>query len=630
MTCMRETSSRSLFTLLICSPYIVYILSFASLSKKFTKIVARNPSTSEAKSKSYGASDDPYTNLSDESMWKIPVGDLEEFITNQSHSIDIQFEMLEALPKPVMDVALLEKNKGKSRFKGLYPADSHRVKLKPDHAAGKMSSDYINASYIPGYKKETTYIAAQGPTETTVDDFWLMIWQQKIRVIVMVTGAIEHKKKKCVQYWPDNPGDVMTFRDIKVSQTSPEVWADFTFRTFQVTKDGQTRSIKHFNYLTWPDHGVPIDICPYVTFFSKIRAFTTRHKDTLRLVHCSAGVGRTGTYIAMDTLIRQVTAEKSVNAFSFVKKMRARRPCMIQKVEQYHFLYKAMVEFLVTSHFVCPAAGLETKLANRKPGHDVIAKEFLHLQKKVELAKFDWSVGKTLENREKNRFSELLPASHSSLYSGDRGDMYINAILVDAYRERNHWIATQLPLSNTVTDLWKMVLDQNVNVIAQLEGAQVSFYPRNDGESGVAEPYTISRIDTEQSGQLTEISLRVEHENMEAASVKIIVATEWDTDIPSFETILQLQGALEKKQQQTGNNRLCIMCNNGATRCGTFITSYNAIEKLKAEQEADVYNPVVMAKHRRPQFIASFTQYEFIYQVLSAYAESFSDYANFR
>ncbi|XP_067942846.1 receptor-type tyrosine-protein phosphatase epsilon-like [Watersipora subatra] len=183
-----------------------------------------------------------------------------------------------------------------------------------------------------------------------------------------------------------------------------------------------------------------------------------------------------------------------------------------------------------------------------------------------------------------------------------------------AYSERNHWIATQLPLSNTVTDFWKTVLDQNVNVIAQLEGAQVSFNLRNDGESGVAQPYTISRIATEQSGQLIEISVRVEHENMETASVQIIVATEWETGIPSIETILQLQGALD----------------NGATRCGTFITSYNAIEKLKAEQEADVYNPVVMAKHRRPQFIASFTQYEFIYQVLSAYAESLSDYANFR
>ncbi|XP_067942829.1 receptor-type tyrosine-protein phosphatase epsilon-like [Watersipora subatra] len=506
-----------------------------------------------------------------------------------------------------MDAALLAENRGKSRYKGLYPADSYRVKLKPDHAASKRSTDYINASYIQGYKKEITYIAAQGPTETTVDDFWLMIWQQKIRVIVMVTGAIEYGRVKCVQYWPDDPGDVMTFRDIEVTQTSPEVWADFTVRTFQVTKDGQTRNIKHFNYLTWPDHGVPNDIGPYVTFFSKIQAFTFRQKDSLRLVHCSAGVGRTGTYISMDTLLRQVAAEKAVNAFSFVKEMRARRPCMIQTVDQYHFLYKAVVEFLITSQFVCPAADLESKLTSKKAGQDVIAEEFLHIEQRVELAKFDCSAGKEPENREKNRFSEILPASHSSLFLGDGGDSYINAVLVDAHREKNHWIATQLPLSNTVADFWKMVLDQNINVIAQLEGAQVPFYPRKDGESLVVKPYTISRISTEQSGQTTEVSLRVEPENMKAASVQIIVATEWETDIPSTETIIQLQGILEKKQQQTGNNRVCITCNNGATRCGTFIISYNAIEKLKAEQEADVYNPVVMAKHRRPQFIPYFS-----------------------
>ncbi|XP_067942835.1 receptor-type tyrosine-protein phosphatase epsilon-like [Watersipora subatra] len=394
--------------------------------------------------------------------------------------------------------------------------------------------------------------------------------------------------------------------------------------------DGLTRSIKHFNYLTWPNHGVPNDIGPYVTFVSKIQAFTFRQKDSLRLVHCSAGVGHTGTYISMDTLLRQVAAEKAVNAFSFVKEMRARRPCMIQTVDQYHFLYKAVVEFLITSQFVCPAADLESKLTSQKAGKDVIAEEFLHIEQRVELAKFDCSVGKEPENREKNRFSEILPASHSSLFLGDGGDSYINAVLVDAHREKNHWVATQLPLSNTVGDFWKMVLDQNINAIAQLEGAQVAFYARKDGESLVVKPYTISRISTEQSGQTTEVSLRVESENMKAASVQVIVATEWETDIPSTETIIQLQGVLEKKQQQTGNNRVCITCNNGATRCGTFIISYNAIEKLKAEQEADVYNPVVMAKHRRPQFIPYFKQYEFIYQVLSAYAESFSEYANFR
>ncbi|EEC08361.1 receptor tyrosine phosphatase type r2b, putative [Ixodes scapularis] len=220
---------------------------------------------------------------------------------------------------------------------GLRIDDHSRVKLKP--TPGIAFSDYINANYIDGYCRPKRYIATQGPRTNTVCDFWKMVWQENVCKIVMLTNLIEKGKAKCEQYWPD---EAATYGDIQVHLMASETFPDYDVRQLHLTLADTTREVKHFHLRSWPDHGVPLYPNVLLAFRKKVNQYRAFNEAPV-VVHCSAGVGRTGTYILLDTLQEQAMSEGVVDV---VGQLAAIRKSRMNLVETLGFHKKR--KFLVT------------------------------------------------------------------------------------------------------------------------------------------------------------------------------------------------------------------------------------------------------------------------------------------
>ncbi|XP_037539109.1 receptor-type tyrosine-protein phosphatase eta [Nematolebias whitei] len=232
--------------------------------------------------------------------------------------------------------ALALDNKPKNRYNNVLPYDSSRVKLSIIH--GSPNEDYINANYMPGYLSRKEFIAAQGPLPATVSDFWRMIWEKNVLTLVMLTRCNEQGRVKCEQYWDSG---TKHYEDITVTTTSEIALEDWTIRDFDVknVKTTEVRSVRQFHFTAWPDHGVPETTELLISFRHLVREHMnqySRHSPTV--VHCSAGVGRTGTFISIDRLIFQIERENVVDVYGIVHDLRMHRPLMVQTEDQYVFL----------------------------------------------------------------------------------------------------------------------------------------------------------------------------------------------------------------------------------------------------------------------------------------------------
>ncbi|CAG9537182.1 unnamed protein product [Cercopithifilaria johnstoni] len=240
-------------------------------------------------------------------------------------------------------------NRAKNRFTNILPYDHSRVKLIPtDDDDG---SDYVNASYIPGFNSRREFIAAQGPLPSTRDHFWRVVWEQHCPAIVALTKCVEKGRDKCHQYWPDNDQLSVLYADIEVTLMNEKVYEEFTVRELRLTNMSESaappRTVKHLHYMAWPDFGVPECAAGLVHF---VRLFRTRlppspnNKPTI--VHCSAGVGRSGTFIALDRLIQCVAKTLPLDVFGIVYEMRLDRCHMVQNEQQYIFIHHCLLYVL--------------------------------------------------------------------------------------------------------------------------------------------------------------------------------------------------------------------------------------------------------------------------------------------
>ncbi|XP_043959329.1 receptor-type tyrosine-protein phosphatase H-like isoform X8 [Gambusia affinis] len=242
--------------------------------------------------------------------------------------------------------ATLPENRRKNRFTNILPYDWSRVKLNASTPNNTL--DYINANYLPGYSSSREYIACQGPLPNTVGDFWRMVWEQKVKRIVMVTNCVEAGRTKCEQYWPEDRSP-SSHGELIVSKTSEERESNWVLREFKVKhmKDAEERTVKHFHFTAWPDHGVPQGTEVLIRFRGLVRKhIESEESKAPTVVHCSAGVGRTGTIIALDVLLQQLQQERAVGINSFVYKMRKHRSHMVQTESQYVFLHQCIMDSL--------------------------------------------------------------------------------------------------------------------------------------------------------------------------------------------------------------------------------------------------------------------------------------------
>ncbi|XP_013383779.1 tyrosine-protein phosphatase non-receptor type 11 [Lingula anatina] len=258
-------------------------------------------------------------------------------------------------------------NKAKNRYKNILPFDHTRVLLRDDDS-NQVGGDYINANiitmeddFIPGNNNKKVYIATQGCLPTTVADFWRMIWQENSRIIVMTTKEVERGKNKCVRYWPEEgrtkdlevPGG-----KIHVQHVKENVMTDYTWRELEVWHDGEDqpkehRKVYHYHFKVWPDHGVPADPGCVLSFLQDVNT----QQESIPgagpiVVHCSAGIGRTGTFIVIDMILNQIRQQGldcEIDIQKTIQMVRSQRSGMVQTEAQYKFVYMAVHHYIDTT-----------------------------------------------------------------------------------------------------------------------------------------------------------------------------------------------------------------------------------------------------------------------------------------
>jgi len=271
-----------------------------------------------------------------------------------------EFSLFPEGPTASWNVALSSINKKKNRYGNIMAYDHSRVVLEPvpgfDTA---LTTNYINASYINGYKCPPSYIATQAPTSDTCVDFWLMVWQENVNVVVMLTNLMELGKRKCEKYWPDDRGQYGPF---EVSMNREEFTCDYVMRTFLLRQVGEydVREVRQFHFSAWPDHGVPSRPTNLLTFIRRVKAFEPPDGSTI--VHCSAGSGRTGCYITIDQMLQMAREEEIVDVYNTVRHLRTKRVDMVQTEVVDHLTTTFFP--LITSYISC-SIFLSTKLSSK-------------------------------------------------------------------------------------------------------------------------------------------------------------------------------------------------------------------------------------------------------------------------
>ncbi|KAM3821205.1 receptor-type tyrosine-protein phosphatase H [Vipera latastei] len=260
-----------------------------------------------------------------------------EKLSDSAFGFAVEYQQLQDTgTAQLQSVAQQHENQAKNRYSNVLPYDHARVHLTLKQE--DPYSDYINASYMPGCKKEKEFIAAQGPLRATLRDFWRMIWEQRITTIVMLTNCVENGRVKCEHYWPLDYTPC-TYDNIIVSVMTETILPDWSVRDFCIKQE------RHYHYTSWPDHGVPQTTDTILRFRDLVRQDLDKMKDNGPvLVHCSAGVGRTGTFISLDSLLCEAQDRGEIGVFSFVEKLRRNRPLMIQNEDQYVFLHQCLLD----------------------------------------------------------------------------------------------------------------------------------------------------------------------------------------------------------------------------------------------------------------------------------------------
>lgn len=243
-------------------------------------------------------------------------------------------------------------NRQKNRYRDVSPYDHSRVVLQKKDS----ESDYINASLVEIKEADRRYILTQGPLESTCGDFWLMVWQQKSRAVVMLNRIIEKGTVKCAQYWPlgvsQGDEDDMVFEDegLMVTLLAEQDYGNFTQRWMEIEdiNTGDKREVLHFHYTTWPDFGVPTSPTAFLNFLNVVRDAGCLDSDIgPAVIHCSAGIGRSGTFCLVDSCLVLIEKHGNLNCINMRQmliSMRTYRMGLIQTPDQLRFSYECVIQ----------------------------------------------------------------------------------------------------------------------------------------------------------------------------------------------------------------------------------------------------------------------------------------------
>ncbi|KTG29665.1 hypothetical protein cypCar_00010808, partial [Cyprinus carpio] len=471
------------------------------------------------------------------------------------------------------ETAKKDENRNKNRYGNIIAYDHTRVRLQL--LEGDPHSDYINANYIDGYHRPRHYIATQGPMQETVRDFWRMIWQENSGSIVMVTNLVEVGRVKCVRYWPD---ETEVYGDIKVTLIETEPLAEYVIRTFTVQKKGhhEIREIRQFHFTSWPDHGVPCYATGLLGFIRQVKFLNPPDAGPI-VVHCSAGAGRTGCFIAVDIMLDMAESEGVVDIFNCIRELRSQRVNMVQTEEQYVFVHDAILEACLCGNTAIPVCEFRAIYYN---------------------------------------ISRLDPQTNSSQIKDE----------FQSHKQPAAFIVTQHPLPNTVADFWRLVFDYNCSTIVMLnemDAAQLCMQYWPEKGSCCYGPIQVEFISADIDEDIINRIFRICNMARPQDGYRLVQHFQYigwpayrDTPL-SKRSILQLVRRLAKWQEQYdgGDGRTVVHCLTGGGRSGTFCAICSICEMIQQQNIVDVFHTVKTLRNNKANMVETMEQYKFCYEV---------------
>uniref|UniRef100_H3AN01 protein-tyrosine-phosphatase n=1 Tax=Latimeria chalumnae TaxID=7897 RepID=H3AN01_LATCH len=529
-------------------------------------------------------------------------------------------------------IASLPDNKLKNRYSNSIPYDHSRVVLDPSDSS---EGDYINASYIDGYENPSSYIATQGPLSQTAADFWRMVWQENSSVIVMLTGLVEQEKVKCEQYWPEQ---METYQGITVRLCDVQQTPQVIVRTLELEARGsaEKRTVSHFHYLPWPDHGLPKAPIGLVRFILQVNQSTSVEAGPV-VVHCSAGIGRTGTFIALGYLLEMAKAEGKVNVFQCVRKMRKKRVNMVQTQGQYEFLYDALLEALLCEDTGISAQNIQLHIQGLE---EVDSAELSGYAREFQKLEHFCTVYHPQECREalkpankpKNRNLNILPAEDvrttlMSLTNSDGLPAYINAIFLS--NKNSKWGKRDLSKGpcpfqcNYFEEFHAPHHVSNMSLILKISLTILQSYPVFWPESGESQygPFHVKLNSETGAAGFTVRTLTLtntKNKSRPGLQIKLLQLDSWPMQEPVPESprvILSMLEEVESRQQAEEDSHTLVTCWDGASRCGLFCAASVVCEQIREEGLVDVFQAVKTIRRSRPQLLRDPQQYRFCYEV---------------
>ncbi|MBN3307031.1 PTPRM phosphatase, partial [Amia calva] len=572
----------------------------------------------------------------------IRVADLLQHITQmkcaEGYGFKEEYESFFEGQSAPWESAKKDENRMKNRYGNIIAYDHSRVRLQP--LEGEQNSDYINANYVDGYHRPNHYIATQGAMQETVYDFWRMVWQENTATIVMVTNLVEVGRVKCCKYWPD---DTEIYRDIKVTLIETQLLSEYVIRTFAVEKRGahEIREIRQFHFTGWPDHGVPYHATGLLGFVRRVKSKSPANAGPM-VIHCSAGAGRTGCFIVIDIMLDMAEREGVVDIYNCVRELRSRRVNMVQTEEQYVFIHDAILEACLCGDTTIPASQLrsvyyEMNRLDPQTNSSQIKEEFRTLNMVTPTLRVeDCSIALLPRNHEKNRCMDVLPPDRCLPFlitiDGESSN-YINAALMDSYKQPSAFIVTQHPLPNTVKDFWRLVLDYHCTSIVMLNDVDpAQLCPQYWPENGVHRhgPIQVEFVSADLEEDIISRIFRIYNAARPQDGYRMVQQFQFlgwpmyrDTPV-SKRSFLKLIRQVEKWQEEYdgGEGRTVVHCLNGGGRSGTFCAISIVCEMLRHQRSVDVFHAVKTLRNNKPNMVDLLEQYKFCYEVALEYLNS--------
>ncbi|XP_014769029.1 receptor-type tyrosine-protein phosphatase T [Octopus bimaculoides] len=512
-------------------------------------------------------------------------------------------------------------NAGKNRDKSILPYDHSRIILRPDEIS---YSDYINASYLDNRK----YIITQGSLKETIVDFWRMIWQQECTMIIMFPEYEEKGKIKNIQYWP-NVKETVEYGLMKIKAISMDRNAIYEKRTFHIFKKELEKTegweINHFTFLKWPERGVPIDP-EYILDFRN--AVTNIFNKKLPIVvQSSNGVGRSGIYVCIDTLLSMDFKRKTFDPMVTIQGFRDDRAFIIENRSQLEFIYRALAEGIITERFTIKQSEIESQYEGLKKQNNVtrisnFEGQFQDLIRSIKPF--------TIEECRKSIQSSRDATTTLNILSED-------TVFLDGYRMSNELILMKTPKHDMTEEFFDIIFQTQCPVIVAFTNSSqdtLVYLPSKVNSKIIIGKFIVellTSLDLKDMyvHRVLKLSFK-ERKNAAELIINHFQAIIWpDKSYPSPDKIASFIAFLNSGQQDQKYQKIAVHGSDGMKKSGLFCVLYNLVNKMSNDTFINIVRLIRLQKKRSPHIVADYKSYQYCWEVANYYYKTFSLYSKY-